>query len=142
MIFRSLTSTAFAKSLGAAALTSAAVLCAPGAFAQEAPEPETPWFDAFTLSLDEDLPPALEELPTLDWEADSGRWGLTFGIRDEEFEALELDDVSAGAFVNVGDRFRFGGQLRFTSPEDDLFMINPDDEERAPEVKFESSFRF
>lgn len=136
------TLSAFAKSLRAPALGAALALCAPAALAQEADDTETPWYDAFTLSLNEDLPPALEDMPTIDWEAQSGRWGLTFGLRDEENEPLALDDVSAGAFVNVGERFRFGGQLRFTSPEDDLFMINPEDEERAPEIKFESAVRF
>ncbi len=162
MSIRMFTRLGKAKTLGASALASALILCAPAAFAQDQTNPdqanavetqasapetilpaETPWYEAFTLSLDQDLPPSLDEtLPTLDWEANSGRWGLTLGIRDEVNEPLELDDVSAEAFVNVGDRFRFGGQVRFTAPEDDLFMISPDDEERAPEIKFESALRF
>ncbi|MBR9825004.1 MAG: hypothetical protein GYB36_04270 [Alphaproteobacteria bacterium] len=147
MIIRKSTFTGHAKALGITAFASTLLLCAPAAMGQDAPEAvpqsETPWYEAFTLSLNEDLPPSLDEsLPTIDWEAESGRWGLTLGIRDEQYEPLELDDVSASAFVNVGERFRFGGEVRFTSPQDDLFMIPSEDEERAPEIKFESALRF
>jgi|GEM_PF-1619488 len=141
--------------LSAFALASALCVCAPSAYAQDdahiapaqatthsAAEVDTPWYDAFTLSLRDDIPPALDELPTVDWESGNGRWGIALGIREERNEPLELDDVSARAFLNVGDRFRFGGQVRFTAPQDDLFLMETEDEERAPEIKFESSLRF
>ena len=48
--------------------------------------------------------------------------------------------MSAGAFYELSDRFRVGTNLRFSSPTEDVF--GEQGEERAPELKFESAFRF
>ena len=100
---------------------------------------DAPWYDSLTNSLNETRPHSLEDVPTVDLEL--GDWSFQFGLRDDENNPLELDDVSAGAFVNFGDRFRLGTELRFTAPEDDLLMIR-EAEERQPEIKFESTLRF
>ncbi|WP_291843718.1 NtrZ family periplasmic regulatory protein [Maricaulis sp.] len=125
---------------GAAA---AIFLCAPAAMAQE-PAPDTevvaPWYEAFTLSMAEAPTPELEEGTTYDLELGE-RWGVTLGFQDRSDTRLS-SDLSAGAFVTFGDRIRLGGQVRFASPDDSFFVRNADDEERQPEIKFESALRF
>ena len=134
----------------------AAVLCvAPAAFAQDdvavageaettaalAPGVETPWYEAFTLSMNGRLNPALELESTYDWESPGGFWGLRVGIQDNPDLRSDLGDVSAGAFINLGDRIRLGGQVRFTSPDDEIFRLT-ENGDRQPEIKFESALRF
>lgn len=141
------------KSASAAVLATALCLCASPAFAQDSAgfgqdsvtaEAETPWFEAFTLSMNEAPHPGLEELETFDWEAAGGRWGITLGIEDHSDTRFDREDVSAGAFVNLGDRFRLGGQLRFAAPESEYFTLRSEaeGERRQPEIKFESALRF
>lgn len=129
-----------------AVVTAAALcLCAPSAFAQDdvAGEADTPWYEAFTLSMNEAPHPGLEELDTFDWESAGGRWGITLGVEDHSDTRFESEDVSAGAFVNLGERFRLGGQVRFAAPDSDYFTLRENPEERRePEIKFESALRF
>ena len=69
------------------------------------------------------------------------RWGFTLGFTEQERgPQIQLDDMSAGAFYELSDRFRVGTNLRFSSPTEDVF--GEQGEERAPELKFESAFRF
>lgn len=107
-----------------------------------ATETETFWYDAFTLSMNESSNPIFDEPAIVDWESENGRWGIMLGITDGRNESqLDDPDLSASAFYNFGDRFRVGGQVRLTTPEDDLFR-DQENEERHPEVKFESALRF
>jgi hypothetical protein len=69
------------------------------------------------------------------------RWGISLGISQRmRGQAFELQDVSAGAFYSLTDRVRIGGEFRFTAPEEDIFGEEPD--RRAPQLRFESAFRF
>ena len=69
------------------------------------------------------------------------RWGFSFGIAESQRgPQFQLNDVTAGAFYDLTDRFRLGTNLRFTSPEEDVF--GQPSEEQVPELKFESAFRF
>lgn len=69
------------------------------------------------------------------------RWGFSLGISQRlRGPQFELQDVSAGAFYTLNPRVRIGGELRFTAPEEDIFGEEPD--RRAPELRFESAFRF
>ncbi|MAK65237.1 MAG: hypothetical protein CMF75_10945 [Maricaulis sp.] len=109
------------------------------------PEGETPWYEAFTLSMNDSPHPELTEIETFDWESAGGRWGITLGIDDHSDTRIAREDVSAGAFVNLGDRFRVGGELRFTSPDSEYFTLRGDstlEDRREPEIKFESALRF
>jgi hypothetical protein len=143
------------------AFATALLLCAPSALAQDetvlAPaispvtplvaessetESETAWYDAFTLSMNDSSDPIFDEPATVDWESENGRWGIMLGITDGRNESqIDDPDLSASAFYNFGDRFRVGGEVRLTTPEDDLFG-DQENEERHPEVKFESALRF
>lgn len=142
-----------------AAIVLATTLMTPAVFAQDseaapttlpALDPTAPvvatdtdaaWYDDFTLSLDRPAHPVLDDELSFDWQLPGRGWGLTFGMDDNADPRLNLDDLSAGAFVDVGDRFRFRGELRFSSPDDDLFLPSEQDE-REPEIKFESALRF
>ena len=138
------------RSASVAVLATALCLCAPAALAQDAnvqdsvtAETETPWYEAFTLSLNEAPNSALNGMETYDWESPGGRWGITLGIQDRSASRFATEDVSAGAFVNRGDRFRLGGELRFTSPDSEFFNLRETEaDRREPEVKFESALRF
>lgn len=71
------------------------------------------------------------------------RWGVILGYTEQQGrgpQSVDLEDFSAGAFIEFSDRFRFGGQVRFTSPEEEIF--GEEGEERTPEIRFESAFRF
>lgn len=69
------------------------------------------------------------------------RWGFSLGIAQRmRGSQFELQDVSAGAFYSLNDRIRIGGEFRFTAPEEDIFGDEPD--RRAPQLRFESAFRF
>jgi len=126
-----------------ASAAAAMMLCAPGAMAQDntaETEVSAPWYEAFTLSMAEAPTPELDETTTYDLELGE-RWGVTLGIQDRSDSRLN-DDLSAGAFVTFGDRIRLGGQVRFASPDDSFFVRNTDEEDRQPEIKFESALRF
>jgi hypothetical protein len=147
--------------MGVVAFATALLLCGPSALAQDdtaasanvspvtplvaesaEAETETAWYDAFTLSMNDSADPLFDEPATVDWESENGRWGIMLGITDGRNESqIDDPDLSASAFYNFGDRFRVGGQVRLTSPEDDLYR-DQEGEERQPEVKFESALRF
>ena len=125
---------------GAAA---AVILCAPGALAQDSTaetDAVAPWYEAFTLSMAEAPTPEMDEVTTYDLEFGE-RWGVTLGTLERSDPRLD-DDLTAGAFVTFGDRIRLGGQVRFASPDDSFFVRSNDEEERQPEIKFESALRF
>jgi hypothetical protein len=144
-----------AKPVTAAAMAAALVVFAPSAFAQDGEtaaivpeiaadtEVETPWFEAFTLSMDDG--PFQTELDsnttTFELQSVGGRWGVTLGVEDNPDDDFEIEDVSAAAFYNLGERFRLSGELRWTAPEEELFLTTAPDE-REPEIKFESALRF
>ena len=141
-----------ARSVIAGSIAAAMLCAAPAAFAQESAAPaqpapagnlgvETPWYEAFTLSMNETLRPGLDLETTVDWESPGGRWGVRVGIQDGPDLRSDNSDLSAGAFINLGDRIRLGGQVRLISPDDQIFRLTESDE-RQPEIKFESALRF
>ena len=133
------------KMMTGAVLAAALVVCASPAFAQDAAvtesEADTPWYEAFTLSMDEAVHPELGEPTTFTLESSGGRWGITLGFDEETDTRFQREDVSAGAYVNLGSRIRLGGQVRIATPESEYFDWM-ETEERQPEVKFESALRF
>ncbi|WP_339746294.1 NtrZ family periplasmic regulatory protein [uncultured Maricaulis sp.] len=156
-----------AKSVIAGSIATAMLCAAPAAFAQEdaalAPQTqpvatsesdvradvrpttelgvETPWYEAFTLSMNENTRPGFDLESTVDWESPGGRWGVRVGIQDGPDLRSDNSDLSAGAFINLGDRIRLGGQVRLVSPDDLTFRLT-DNVVRQPEIKFESALRF
>ena len=100
-----------------------------------------PWYQRFTVAPSESR--AVWAQPAEGFRLQAGqRWGVTLGYTAEprSRQDFDLQDFSAGAFFEFSERFRFGGQVRFTSPEEEIF--GEEGEERAPEIKFESAFRF
>lgn len=145
MNWRALTFDMTAHCVRASALGAALVLCAAPALAQQqdalSASAETPWYEAFTLSMNETVHPSLDQRESFDLQLNGGRWGLSLGIDDYSDARFQREDVSAGAFVNLGDRFRLGGEVRFTAPESQFLGRNSSDG-RQPEIKFESALRF
>ncbi|KAA5803847.1 hypothetical protein F1654_08595 [Alkalicaulis satelles] len=101
-----------------------------------------PWYERFTLAPAETRS-VWGTRTVQEFQIQAGqRWAVTLGYADSDRreQSFGLQDFSAGAFFSVNERFRFGGQLRFTSPEDEMF--GEEGEERTPEIRFESAFRF
>ncbi|MBI1265217.1 MAG: hypothetical protein GC187_10845 [Alphaproteobacteria bacterium] len=101
-----------------------------------------PWYQRFTLAPAETRS-VWGRQSVQEFQIQAGaRWGVTLGYNDSERRepTFGLDDFSAGAFFSLNDRVRLGGQVRFTSPEDEIF--GEEGEERRPEIRFESAFRF
>jgi hypothetical protein len=99
-----------------------------------------PWYQRFTVAPTE---PQILWTNSENFEMQAGdRWGVTLGYSQGERSAqtFELEDFRAGAFFELTERVRLGGQLRFTSPEEEIF--GEETEDRAPEVRFESAFKF
>lgn len=101
-----------------------------------------PWYQRFTLAPAETRS-VWGSRSVQEFQIQAGaRWGVTLGYNDSERrqQSFGLEDFSAGAFFSLSDRVRLGTQLRFTSPEDEIF--GEEGEERRPEIRFESAFRF
>lgn len=99
------------------------------------------WYERFTIAPSESH--AVWGVRQREFQLQGGdRWGVTFGYSESDRlpQDFSLDDISAGAFYDFSERFRFGGQLRFTSPEEEIF--GEDTERKEPELRFESAFRF
>lgn len=99
------------------------------------------WYERFTVAPSESH--AVWGVRQREFQLQGGnRWGVTLGYSESDRipQDFSLDDFSAGAFYDFSDRFRFGGQLRFTSPEEEMF--GEDADSKAPELRFESAFRF
>lgn len=100
-----------------------------------------PWYERFTLA-----PSATRSVwaqPSDEFHLQAGdRWGVTLGYMAPArgAQGVDLEDFSAGAFYEFSEHFRFGGEVRFTSPEEQVF--GEDGEDKAPEIRFESAFRF
>lgn len=99
-----------------------------------------PWYQRFTGAPAE---PQILWSESESFEMQAGdRWGVTLGYSQGERspQSFNIEDFRAGAFFELTERVRLGGQLRFTSPEEEIF--GEETEERAPEVRFESAFKF
>jgi len=110
-------------------------------------EPDTgsasalPWYERFTVAPSESY--AVWGAAPREFQLEAGeRWGVTLGYSEggRSVQDFSLDDFSAGAFFEFSERVRVGGELRFTSPEEEIF--GEDSERKAPELRFESAFRF
>ena len=133
-----------------------ALLIAPSAFAQETADPapvvaepvvsetetDIPWYEAFNLSMGDQLQPGLNTSDTYNFQLPGSRWGFTLDVDEDADPRFDVEDVSAGAYIDVGNRFRLRGELRFSAPEDDLLLTRESEDERRPEIKFESALRF
>ena len=100
-----------------------------------------PWYERFTVAPSETY--AVWAGAPREFQLQAGdRWGVTLGYSEGTRSAQDFDlqDFSAGAFFRFSDRVQVGGELRFTSPEEEIF--GEDTEAKAPELRFESAFRF
>jgi hypothetical protein len=110
-------------------------------------EPDTgsasalPWYERFTVAPSESY--AVWGAAPREFQLEAGeRWGVTLGYSEggRSVQDFSLDDFSAGAFFEFSERVRVGGELRFTSPEEEIF--GEESERKTPELRFESAFRF
>lgn len=100
-----------------------------------------PWYERFTVAPSESY--AVWGVTPQEFQLEAGdRWGVTLGYSQSGRSAQDfsLNDFSAGAFFEFSERVRVGGELRFTSPEEEIF--GEDTEGKTPELRFESAFRF
>ena len=130
---------------GLIALAIAGATAAAPAFAQDAVSAASDadaqeWYETYTLSTD--MAPGVNlDFPDSEVEFDSGDgWGFTLGFDRNDEQRREFDSIDAGVYIDLNERFRFGGSIRFSNP--DNLIQGPEFEERAPEVKFEPGWRF
>lgn len=100
-----------------------------------------PWYERFTVAPSESY--AVWGAAPREFQLEAGdRWGVTLGYSQgsRSVQNFSLDDFSAGAFFEFSERVRVGGELRFTSPEEEIF--GEETENKTPELRFESAFRF
>lgn len=116
---------------------------------ESAVAPTIEWHQRFTFRGSDSLRVTTWDNLDADWsrldpgllQFSSGeRWDFTFGMDFSDSDVFNLDSVRAGATFNVSRRFSLGGELSFTSPEEDLIPGDLSDE--APEIRLESAFRF
>lgn len=98
------------------------------------------WYETFTLNAD--MAPGVNlDFPDSEVEFDSGDgWGFTLGFDRNDDQRREFDSIELGVDVDLNQRFRFGGSIRFSNP--DNLVTGPEFDERSPEVKFETGWRF
>ncbi len=99
------------------------------------------WYERFTVAPSDSL--AVWGAQQREFQLQGGnRWGVTIGYIESERQPMNLglDDIQLGSFYQINERLRLGGQIRFTSPEEEVF--GEDTEEKKPELRFESAFRF
>lgn len=100
------------------------------------------WHQTFTFRGDLDTADARSLVSDELLEFNAGeKWGFTLGFDGLHRDAIDLEGMRAGAFYNFTPRFRFGGELSFTGPEEGLVPGEPATRD-APEIKLESAFRF
>jgi len=100
------------------------------------------WYERFTLAPSASRPVWSRSSDGFPLQL-ARRWGVTLGyfeVANGFSGGADLQDFSAGAFIEFSDRFHFSSELRFTSPGAEAF--GEENEERAPEIRFESAFRF
>jgi hypothetical protein len=124
----------------------AVLAAAPGAFAAQdavsasSEDDAQQWYETYTLS--SDIAPGVNlDFPDSEVEFDSGDgWGFTLGFDRSDDQRREFDSIETGVYVDLNSRFRFGGSIRFSNP--DNLVAGPELQERSPEVKFETGWRF
>lgn len=134
------------KSWTIAAAVAGCVASAPGAFAfQDAVSASSDadaqaWYETYTLGSNVASGVNLG-FPDNQVEFASGNgWGFTLGFDRNDEQRREFDSIDAGVYVDLNERFRFGGSIRFSNP--DNLVSGPQIDQRAPEVKFETGWRF
>jgi hypothetical protein len=145
-----------AKTAKRCVIALAALVCAPAllaspAIAQAAANPadvlapaerETFTFTFRSTTLPDASVWSLDESRSLELSAGE-KWRFTFNLDSQNPERLEFDSVRAGAFFDVTPRMRLGGALSFSDESDALTRASGGAlDNDAPQVKFESAFRF
>ncbi|WP_421789832.1 NtrZ family periplasmic regulatory protein [Hyphobacterium sp.] len=136
---------AFKSGLIASAVAVGMTAAAPSVAAQDAVSAASnadanAWYETYTLSAD--MAPGVNlDFPENEVEFSSGDgWGFTLGFDRNDDQRREFDSIEFGVDVDLNRRFRFGGSIRFSNP--DNLVTGPEFEERTPEVKFETGWRF
>jgi hypothetical protein len=81
------------------------------------------------------------DAPSLELNAGQ-KWRFTLDL-DQDPERMEFDGVSAGAFFDLTPRMRLGGALSLSGDNDAFTRAsNGQLDNDAPQVKFESAFKF
>lgn len=127
--------TAAAVSIGILAGMTATAACA-------APAPRTTATfttrDAFAPDLNQWGPQQTHK--ALQWDNRKGRWGLKLDYDQSTIRDMGWNDVQAGAYYKVTPSLRVGGAVSMTTPQQN---ISPNvQQDKAPGVKLESSFKF
>lgn len=125
------------KSSVAVCVALALVAIATGARAQQA-RPHTDSVDAFAAQ-----PSTSPMAPhrTLQWDAKTGRWGLSLDMTQRTDRDMQWKDVAPGVYYRATPRLRVGAGVSLSNDSvDTAAKIQP--QPTAPRVRLETTFKF
>jgi hypothetical protein len=128
------------KSSVAACVALALVAIATGAHAQQA-RPRTDSVDAFAAQPTSSTNPTAPHR-TLQWDAKTGRWGLSLDMTQHTDRDMQWKDVAPGLYYRATPRLRVGAGVSLSndSVESTATKIQP--QPAAPRVRLETTFKF
>lgn len=126
------------KSCAAACLAIALAAIATGAHAQQAPRQPA---DAFAAQ-----PPTTTN-PTgphrsLQWDAKTGRWGLSLDMTQHTDRDMQWKDVAPGVYYRATPRLRVGAGVSLSNDSVDTTATKIQPQPTAPRVRLETTFKF
>ena len=127
------------KSSVATCVALALVAIATSAHAQQQTRPHTDSVDAFAAQ-----PSTNPMTPhrTLQWDARTGRWGLSLDMTQRTDRDMQWKDVAPGVYYRATPRLRVGAGVSLSndSVETQASKIQP--QPAAPRVRLETTFKF
>ena len=120
------------------ALLAAALLVGAGATAHADPARKPA---DFSVRVDQAANPAGGT--SLTWDAQKGRWGMTFNVEAPQTREPDWTDVKAGAYYRVSPSLRIGGAVSMgdqAGQPEAWRKIAP--QQSAPRVRLETAFKF
>lgn len=134
----SLVAMAPVKSCVAVCAALALVAIATGAHAQQT-RTHTDTVDAFAAQ-----PSTNPTAPhrTLQWDAKTGRWGLSLDMTQRTDRDMQWKDVAPGVYYRATPRLRVGAGVSLSSDSVETTVTKIQPQPTAPRVRLETTFKF
>lgn len=126
------------KSSVAACVALALVAIATGAHAQQAPRPQA---DAFAAQPPTTTNPTAPHR-SLQWDAKTGRWGLSLDMTQHTDRDMQWKDVAPGVYYRATPRLRVGAGVSLSNDSVETSATKIQPQPTAPRVRLETTFKF